>query len=209
MHAIFYKLQEGFTNIRSLTVEALCSKAHFKCQNAAGGCTVRLQIDLLSWHEKQCIYKPMKCFMGRVWGDCQWNGREAYWKEHLDAEHSNKVFTNDTVDLIWDMAGKQKPLSGYYVFQVYNEMFNFYEVYDKERILFTMTCTSTQKEKKHQFAFEVTLISEDNEALSITQKFPVHSEYDKDILAEGTCISFLLTDLAKFLDEDRVSLYIS
>ncbi|TMW39701.1 hypothetical protein DOY81_015219, partial [Sarcophaga bullata] len=61
--------KEGFTNIRSLTVEALCSKAHFKCQNASGGCTVRLQIDLLAWHEKQCIYKPMKCFMGRVWGD--------------------------------------------------------------------------------------------------------------------------------------------
>ncbi|XP_023295911.2 uncharacterized protein LOC111678724 [Lucilia cuprina] len=199
--------KEGFTNIRSLTVEALCSKAHFKCQNASGGCTVRLQIDLLSWHEKQCIYKPMKCFMGRVWGDCQWNGREAFWKDHLDADHSNKVFTKDTVELAWDMTGKQKPLSGYYVFQVYNEMFNFYEVYDKERILFTMTCTSTQKEKKHQFAFEVTLISEDNEALSITQKFPVHSEYDKDILAEGTCISFLLTDLAKFLDEDRLLHY--
>ncbi|XP_065364567.1 uncharacterized protein LOC135957701 [Calliphora vicina] len=199
--------KEGFTNIRSLTVEALCSKAHFKCQNASGGCTVRLQIDLLSWHEKQCIYKPMKCFMGRVWGDCLWNGREAFWKDHLDEEHSSKVFTSPTVDLVWDMTGKQKPLSGYYVFQVFNEMFNFYEVYDKERILFTMTCTSTQKEKKHQFAFEVTLISEDNEALSITQKFPVHSEYDKDILAEGTCISFLLTDLAKFLDEDRLLHY--
>lgn len=145
--------------------------------------------------------------MGRVWGDCQWNGREAFWKDHLEAEHSQKVFTNDTVDLVWDMTGKQKPLSGYYVFQVYNEMFNFYEVYDKERILFTMTCTSTQKEKKNQFAFEVTLISEDFEALAITQKFPVHSEYDKDILAEGTCISFLLSDLAKFLDEDRVSFF--
>ncbi|TMW43499.1 hypothetical protein DOY81_011422 [Sarcophaga bullata] len=145
----------------------------------------------------------MKCFMGRVWGDCQWNGREAFWKEHLDAEHSSKVFNTNSVDLVWDMAGKQKPLSGYYVFQVYQEMFNFYEVYDKERILFTMTCTSTQKEKKHQFAYEVTLVSDDNEALASTQKFPVHSEYDKDILAEGTCVSFPLSDLAKFLDEDR------
>ena len=146
----------------------------------------------------------MKCFMGRVWGDCQWNGREAFWKEHLDAEHTSKVFNTNSVDLVWDMTGKQKPLSGYYVFQVYQEMFNFYEVYDKERILFTMTCTSTQKEKKHQFAYEVTLVSDDNEALASTQKFPVHSEYDKDILAEGTCVSFPLSDLAKFLDEDRV-----
>ncbi|XP_013099299.1 uncharacterized protein LOC106081691 [Stomoxys calcitrans] len=196
--------KEGYTNIRSLTVEALCSKAHFKCSNASGGCTVRLQLDLLSWHEKQCIYKPMKCFMGRVWGDCQWNGREAFWKDHLEAAHSNKVFTKDTVDLVWNMGVKQKPLTGYYVFQVFNEMFNFYEIYDKERILFTMTCTSTQKEKKLQFAYEVTLINEDIEALSVTQKFPVHSEYDSDILAEGTCISFVLSDLTKFLDEEKM-----
>ncbi|XP_075158840.1 uncharacterized protein LOC142232026 isoform X2 [Haematobia irritans] len=199
--------KEGYTNIRSLTVEALCSKAHFKCSNAAGGCTVRLQLDLLSWHEKQCIYKPMKCFMGRVWGDCQWNGREAFWKDHLEAEHSSKIFTKDSVDLVWDMGGKQKPLTGYYVFQVFNEMFNFYEIYDKERILFTMTCTSTQKEKKLQFAYEVTLVNEDIEALSVTQKFPVHSEYDSDILAEGTCISFPLGDLTKFLDDDKMLHY--
>ncbi|XP_061386693.1 E3 ubiquitin-protein ligase Siah2-like [Musca vetustissima] len=199
--------KEGYTNIRSLTVEALCSKAHFKCSNASGGCTVRLQHDLLSWHEKQCIYKPMKCFMGRVWGNCQWNGREAFWKEHLEAEHAEKIFTKDSVDLTWNMGVKQKPLTGYYVFEVFNEMFNFYEIYDKDRILFTMTCTSTQKEKKLQFAYEVTLFNEDFEALAVTQKFPVHSEYDADILAEGTCVSFPISDLTKFLDEEKLLHY--
>uniref|UniRef100_W8BDB3 RING-type E3 ubiquitin transferase n=1 Tax=Ceratitis capitata TaxID=7213 RepID=W8BDB3_CERCA len=199
--------KEPFTNIRSLTVEALCSKAHFRCVNASGGCTVRLQIDLLSWHEKQCIFKPMKCFMGRVWGDCEWSGREAHWKDHLEKEHADKVFTTQTTEMVWNMGGKQKPLTGYYVFMVYDEMFNFYEVHDKERILFTMACTSTVKEKKHNYAFEVTIVHQDNEALAITQKYPVHSEYDKDILAEGTCISMPLTDLAKFIDEDRLLHY--
>ncbi|XP_036318326.1 uncharacterized protein LOC118733160 [Rhagoletis pomonella] len=199
--------KEPFTNIRSLTVEALCSKAHFRCSNASGGCTVRLQIELLSWHEKQCIYKPMKCFMGRVWGDCEWNGREAHWKEHLENEHADKVFHTEITDMIWNMGVKQKPLTGYYVFIVFDEMFNFYEVYDKERILFTMACTSTVKEKKHNYAFEVTIVHRENEAIAITQKYPVHSEYDNDILAEGTCISMPLTDLAKFIDEDRLLHY--
>ncbi|XP_018792364.1 PREDICTED: uncharacterized protein LOC108971039 isoform X1 [Bactrocera latifrons] len=199
--------KEPFTTIRSLTVEALCSKAHFRCSNASGGCTVRLQIDLLSWHEKQCIYKPMKCFMGRVWGDCEWAGREAHWKDHLEKDHADKVFTTETTDMIWNMGVKQKPLTGYYVFIVFDEMFNFYEVHDKERILFTMACTSTVKEKKHNYAFEVTIVHQENEAIAITQKYPVHSEYDKDILAEGTCISMSLTDLAKFIDEDRLLHY--
>lgn len=199
--------RETFTNIRSLTVEALCSKAHFKCSNAVGGCTVRLQIDLISWHEKQCIYKPMKCFMGRVWGDCQWTGREAFWKDHLDADHFSKVFKSNSADLIWNMDVKQKPLTGYYVFEAYNEMFNFYEIYDKERVLFTMTCTSTQREKKHQFAYEVSIIHQENEALAIIQKFPVHSEYDADILAEGTCVSIWLNDLAKFINDEKLLHY--
>uniref|UniRef100_A0A1A9VD56 RING-type E3 ubiquitin transferase n=1 Tax=Glossina austeni TaxID=7395 RepID=A0A1A9VD56_GLOAU len=199
--------RETFTNIRSLTVEALCSKAHFKCSNAAGGCTVRLQIGLISWHEKQCIYKPMKCFMGRVWGDCQWTGREAYWKTHLNTEHFNKVFKSNNADLIWNMGVKQKPLTGYYVFEAYNEMFNFYEIYDKERVLFTMTSTSTQREKKHQFAYEVSIIHKENEALGIIQKFPVHSEYDVDILAEGTCVSIWLNDLARFINDEKLLHY--
>ncbi|KAL9885782.1 LOW QUALITY PROTEIN: uncharacterized protein ACN427_012038 [Glossina fuscipes fuscipes] len=196
--------RETFTNIRSLTVEALCSKAHFKCSNAAGGCTVRLQIDLISY-EKQCISKPMKCFMGRVWGDCP-DGCEAFWKTHLDTEHFNKVFKSDNADLIWNM-GEQEPLAGYYVFEAYNEMFNFYEIYDKERVLFTMTCTSTQKEKKHQFAYEVSIIHQENEALGIIQKFPVHSEYDADILAEGTCVSIWLNDLARFINDEKLLHY--
>ncbi|XP_053948781.1 uncharacterized protein LOC128857177 isoform X2 [Anastrepha ludens] len=199
--------KEPFTTIRSLTVEALCSKAHFRCSNASGGCTVRLQIELLSWHEKQCIYKPMKCFMGRVWGDCDWAGREAHWKDHLEKDHADKVFHSQTTDMIWNMGVKQKPLTGYYVFIVFDEMFNFYEVYDKERILFTMACTSTIKEKKHNYAFEVTIVHQENEAIAITQKYPVHSEYDNDILAEGSCISMQLTDLAKFIDEDRLLHY--
>ncbi|XP_067641459.1 uncharacterized protein [Eurosta solidaginis] len=199
--------KEPFTNIRSLTVEALCSKAHFRCSNAPGGCTVRLQIDLLSWHEKQCIYKPMKCFMGRVWGDCDWSGREAHWKDHLEKDHADKVFHTPITDMVWNMGVKQKPLTGYYVFIVFDEMFNFYEVYDKERILFTMACTSSVREKKHNYAFEVTIVHQENEAISITQKYPVHSEYDNDILAEGTCISMPLTDLAKFIDEDRLLHY--
>ncbi|XP_037937099.1 uncharacterized protein LOC119670768 [Teleopsis dalmanni] len=199
--------KEPFTTMRSHTVEALCSKAHFRCGNASGGCTVRLQIDLLDWHEKQCIYKPMKCFMGRVWGDCKWSGREAHWKDHLVEEHSNKLFKTDSVDLIWNMGVKQKPLTGYYVFDVFGEMFNFYEIYDKERVLYTMTCTSNIKEKKHVYAYEVTIIHEDNEALAITQKFPVHSEYDSDILAEGTCVSIQLSELAKFIDEEKLLHY--
>lgn len=39
----------------------------------------------------------------------------------------------------------------------------------------------------------------------MTQKFPVHSEYDKDILLEGTCVSIPLTDLTRFVDQDKVS----
>lgn len=149
----------------------------------------------------------MKCFMGRVWGDCTWTGREANWKEHLETEHSDKVFTNDTVDLIWDMSGHLRPLSGYYVFEAFDEMFNFYQIYDKERVLWTMTCTSTVRDKKYNFAYEVEMMHKDNEALAITQKFPVHSEYDQDILAEGTCVSVPLTDLARFITDHKVNFF--
>lgn len=196
--------KEPFIDIRSLTLEALCSKAHFRCSNAAAGCTVRLQIDLLNWHEKQCVWKSMKCFMGRVWGDCTWHGREAHWKEHLETVHSNRVFKSNGADLVWDMNGKVQCLSGYYVFEYYDEMFNFYQVHDRDRILFTMTVTSTVRDRKLNFAYEVEMFHKDNEALVITQRFPVHSEYDKDILLDGTCVCVALTDLSRFMGQEKI-----
>ncbi|XP_015041527.2 uncharacterized protein [Drosophila pseudoobscura] len=199
--------KESFTNSRSLTVEALCAKAHFGCSHAAGGCQVRMPVALLPWHEQQCIYKPMKCFMGRVWGECKWQGREVQWKEHLEEQHAEKLFRSSTSDLVWNMAARRKPLTGYYVFQAHDEMFNFYEIYDKQRILFTMTCTSNRRESKYNYAYEVTLLQPDNEALSMTQKFPVHSEYDRDILMDGTCVSIPLNELSRFVDPEKQVLH--
>ncbi|KAH8246450.1 hypothetical protein KR026_012301 [Drosophila bipectinata] len=199
--------KEPFTTARSLTVEALCAKAHFRCGHASGGCQVRMPVVLLPWHEQQCIYKPMKCFMGRVWGECRWQGREVQWKEHLEEQHADRLFRASTADLVWEMAVRRKPLTGYYVFQAHDEMFNFYEIHDRQRILFTMTCTSNRRDSKYNYAYEVTILHPDNEALSMTQKFPVHSEYDKDILLEGTCVSIPLTDLTRFLDQDKILHY--
>jgi len=68
-----------------------------------------------------------------------------------------------------------------------------------------MTCTSNRRDSKYNYAYEVTVLQPDNEALSMTQKFPVHSEYDKDILMEGTCVSIPLSELNRFLDQDKVS----
>ncbi|XP_055843924.1 uncharacterized protein LOC129910530 isoform X2 [Episyrphus balteatus] len=199
--------KEPFIDLRSLTLEALCSKAHFRCSNAAAGCTVRLQIDLLNWHEKQCVWKSMKCFMGRVWGDCTWHGREAHWKDHLESVHGDRVFKTNGADLIWDMNGKIQSLAGYYVFEVFDEMFNFYQVHDRDRILFTMTVTSTVRDRKLNFAYEVEMFHKENEALVITQRFPVHSEYDKDILLDGTCVCVALTDLSRFLGQEKILFY--
>ncbi|KAH8286994.1 hypothetical protein KR054_000417, partial [Drosophila jambulina] len=199
--------KEAFTNSRSLTVEALCAKAHFRCGHASGGCQVRMPVVLLPWHEQQCMYKPMKCFMGRVWGECRWQGREVQWKEHLEQEHTDRLFRSSSADLEWNLATRRKPLTGYYVFQAHDEMFNFYEIHDRQRILFTMTCTSNRRDSKYNYAYEVTVFQPDNEALSMTQKFPVHSEYDKDILMEGTCVSIPLSELNRFMDQEKVLHY--
>ncbi|KAH8421126.1 hypothetical protein KR222_006736, partial [Zaprionus bogoriensis] len=199
--------KEDFTTSRSLTVEALCAKAHFGCSHSIGGCTVRMPVALLPWHEQQCVYKPMKCFMGRVWGDCRWLGLEVQWKQHLEEQHRDKLFASTSADLLWNIEQLRKPLTGYYVFQAFDEMFNFYEIYDKQRILFTMTCTSNRRESKYNYAYEVTLLHPENEALSLTQKFPVHSEYDRDILMEGTCVSIAHSELSRFVDDYKLLHY--
>lgn len=197
--------QEPFTNIRSLTIEAISSKAFFKCNNAAAGCPVRLQTELLGWHEKQCAYKTMKCFMGRVWGECNWVGREVLWKEHLEASHRDKKIDGGYAELCWKLNEPKKSIAGYYVFDVHDEMFNFYQINDKDRLLFTMACTSTTRDKKLNFSYDVEIFCPEDETFVIRHRYPCHSEYDKDILQEGTCVSIPINETARFVTNDRVS----
>ena len=67
--------QEGFTNIRSHTLERLSGKFQFPCRNMRNGCTVRLPLELMHWHDDKCIFKTTSCFMGKIWRDCRWKGR--------------------------------------------------------------------------------------------------------------------------------------
>lgn len=70
---------DALTDIRSATLEKLVGKYQFPCVNLKNGCFVRLPFELMKKHEKNCIYKITKCFMGNVYQDCDWKGRESDW----------------------------------------------------------------------------------------------------------------------------------
>lgn len=49
--------KDQFTDMRSLTLEAVTERVHFHCPNQQRGCAVRLPLQLLKPHEHECIYK--------------------------------------------------------------------------------------------------------------------------------------------------------
>lgn len=146
--------------------------------------------------------------MGRVWGECNWVGREVLWKEHLETSHSDKKIDGGYAELCWKLNDPKKSIAGYYVFDVHDEMFNFYQINDKDRLLFTMACTSTTRDKKLNFSYDVEIYCPEDETFVIRHRYPCHSEYDKDILQEGTCVSIPINETARFVTNDRVSFYL-
>lgn len=201
-----------FTETRSITLEAVSAKAEFYCSNAANGCLARLPLQVLNWHEKRCVYQKGDCFMGKVWDNCTWHGCEIDWIDHCISEHIERIFFKSEVTIDWQCTyeEKPKPICAYYIFQVFNETFNLYQIWDKpmRRVSWTIICASKDPKICKRFAYEIELYSKTDPYNLQIQRRACHSEKDEDVLEEGRCIGFDMGDVMRFMNAYRVSLII-
>lgn len=202
---------EDFTEIRSVTLEALAEKAYFLCKYSVHGCTVRLPFNLMRWHKQRCVYQVGDCFMGKVWGGCSWSGCEIDWIKHCMDYHGEKVFAAEEAQLVWTYplnSKRMKSVLGFYIFQIFDETFNLYHVYDKPsaKSKWTMVCASKKDEKAFKsFAFQVELFLPEDPSRLLIQRHCCHGERDEDVLEEARCVCINLGDVMRFMSPDKVS----
>lgn len=172
---------------------------------------MRLQLNLLKKHEDRCAYQLGDCFMGKVWGNCKWHGREIDWIDHCELDHREKVFFGAEVTRAWELKRDQIPktITAYFIFRVFGETFNFYQIYDKpnHKICWTMVCASKDPNAAKRYSFEIELFSPLDDSKISVQRNPCHGDKDGGILREGQCATFGLGEIMLFMDEHRVSLY--
>lgn len=204
--------QKKFTKTRSRTLESMCSKAHFHCPNVNRGCTVRVPLDLMKWHKERCLFHQGECFMGKVWGDCNWNGCEIDWMEHCMTTHADKIFMTPSSTLTWKYEQNSKmvkPVNGYYIFKVFGETFNLYQISDKSKtkLIWTLICATREPNIDKKYAYQIEIFCKTNPARIMTQRHGCHAEQDQDILDQGRCISFPMSDVMLLLDNEKVFSY--
>lgn len=203
--------KKAFTEIRSVTLEALAEKAYFLCKYSVHGCTVRLPYHLMRWHKERCVYQVGDCFMGKVWGGCKWSGCEIDWIKHCTDFHADKLFTTEEARLKWNYplnAKRSKSVLGFYIFQAYGETFNMYHIYDRyaAKSKWTMVCASKRCEKAHQnFAFQVELFVPQDPSRLLVQRHSCHGERDDDVLEDARCVCIDLGEVMRFMNADKVS----
>lgn len=199
----------NFTQTRSAALEAVAAKAEFNCINAALGCVERLPADLLVRHERRCVYQTEDCFMGKVWNNCQWSGSRIDWIDHCIGEHIDKMHFNATTTIAWQGTYEDKPpaISAYYIFQVFGETFNLYQLWDQlqRRVIWTVICASKDPNIRKKYAYEIELFSRTDPFRLAVQRHACHGENDEDIIQDGRCASFDVTEVTRFMDAYRVS----
>lgn len=207
IHFYFF-FQQHFTETRSVTLEAITAKAHFNCPNTNRGCAVRLPLELLKWHKQRCRYQTGDCFMGKVWGNCDWNGCEIDWMNHCMEFHENKIWMDPIVTTNWNYKENdiKKPVKGYFIFKVFGETFNLYHIYNSPatKVLWTVICASKEPKINQRFAYEIEIFSPTDNMRLMTQRNGCHAEKDTDILLDGRCVTYAMSDLLRFMDKDKV-----
>ncbi|XP_055712369.1 E3 ubiquitin-protein ligase SIAH1B isoform X2 [Phlebotomus papatasi] len=198
-----------FTDIRSMTLEALSAKAYFSCKNAISGCTVRLPFDLMKWHKPRCLFQTGSCFMGTIWGGCNWNGRKMDYLEHCSVSHRDKLFLSDEAQLFWPLPPVKSPTAktvvGVFMFNVFEEVFDLYHVHDRTgaQCLWTMVCESKERKTSTNFAFQIELFCQKDPSRLLVQRHSCHSERDDDLLDEAHCVAISMGDIMRFTGGDK------
>jgi Seven in absentia protein family len=125
--------KESISEMRCVTLEAIAAKVHFLCPNSIYGCNTRLPHDLMKWHNERCVYQRITCFLGQVWGGCEWTGCKINWMDHCWEKHADRMYNTSPVAIQWEYRDCQRirPLVGYYILHVFDEIFNVYHIYDK------------------------------------------------------------------------------
>lgn len=148
--------------------------------------------------------------MGKVWGECEWMGCEINWMEHCIEKHSDKVFTTPTTTLEWkyESCNTIKPVNGYFIFNIFDETFNLYQIQDKPKakMIWTLICASREPVINQKFAYEIEIYCPNDQTRLMIQRHACHAEKDQDILEEGRCISFPMGDLMRLMNKDKVRL---
>lgn len=200
--------KQSFTDIRSVTLEALAEKAYFLCKYSVYGCTVRLPYHLMRWHKERCVYQVGDCFMGKVWGGCKWSGCEIDWIKHCTDFHGEKLFSSAEALLYWRYTPKKtKSVLGFFIFQAFGETFNLYHVHDKLRAhsKWTIVCASKDEKAYKNFAFQVELFLPTDPSRLLIQRHSCHGERDDDVLEEARCVCIGMGDIMRFMSADKVS----
>lgn len=200
-----------YTQIRCIPLETIIAKAQFNCSNVVRGCLVRLPAVALKQHERRCGYQLGECFMGKVWGKCDWSGCEIDWIQHCTAQHSDRILFESSATLSWQFVlVKQrppKPICAYYIFQVLGQTFNLYQILDKikKKLFWTVICASRDRSISKKYAYEIEVFSKKDPFRMQMQRAACHAEADEDILEDGRCIAFDLIDMKRYMDLWRVS----
>lgn len=73
--------------------------------------------------------------------------------------------------------------------------------------MWTLIGASKDPILNQKFAYEVEIYSPTDPSRLLLQRHACHSEKDEDILEPGRCASFLMGDIMRFTDKNKVSIY--
>lgn len=71
--------------------------------------------------------------------------------------------------------------------------------------MWTLIGASKDPILNQKFAYEVEIYSPTDPSRLMLQRHACHSEKDEDILEPGRCASFLMGDIMRFMDKNKVS----
>ncbi|CAK1556158.1 unnamed protein product [Leptosia nina] len=192
--------KKEFALIRPQVLESLANKVLFPCTNK--GCPKHANLPALEQHTAHCQYRIINCFMSRVYGDCQWEGRAGEWMGHCFSDHKTKVTELPFITVKDKWNGKRKePVLNYFLLKCYDKIFNVYQIYDKRgRMMWTVLVNEDQADR---FYFEVDIFLPNFPSKRIIYRRPCKCEKDADFLEHTQNIYIPIENIFSMLDESE------
>lgn len=170
------------------------------CDYVTDGCNFRPTLAEKRNHEKECEFRTVSCeFKTYLYDNCGWQGKIWDIAEHMNQEHTNKVFSIDnTFNTVVNTNVANKVLV---ILISENGLFYYKKKVDDSNVYFAIQYLGLSK-VANEYTYTLTL-SKDGREMSAKEICETDGVNMNTLIETQKCVAFPLRNLRKFEDEFR------
>lgn len=186
---------------QNFTLEKVTQYMVYPCKFYKTGCTYSSKSTEIRQHENSCEFGPYKCPLNEF-VTCDWKDNSAKLAEHVTEKHSDKLITNDRINVNFN---KEQPAAQYecYLIKLLKRCFALHYKFENDKFYWSVQLVGPSNEcKKYRMDIDLVDYSGNKRRCYLTGLVAPLSDRDSSFRNSSNYLTLPLEMVEPFINEN-------